>query len=572
MPRAVATAWETIGTVVGNTSTYEFTFVLKSYRSRVGDLVAVRMDVPGDAPGSRQERIAWGRITAISRFNPFFPQEAAHELTEAAVPLLDTVLSTSRDYLQAEVLILGVTSTSEDEMDRLFPLTYPIQPAAPVLHPPSSSVKRLLGGDQKRKTALQVGTLLSRSDVPVELAADRVVARHMAILAMTGGGKTVAARRILAELIRLRYPIVIFDPHGDYIGLWEACQRGEAIMGDVDVKLFYPHMAMSTENQDIVRTLIAKMTTGLTEPQAEILSDLLGNVQPKAGSSVLDYIAALLQRLEKNVKDAQDKRKIPSFFVVRRSLTTVQDRLEKMELTNERMRTILKDLKFEKLPDPEGRPEGIVRPGQVSILYLSGYDHLTQSTIVSIVMEALFNHRATLSNRIAPFLALVEEAHNFIPSAREGTSETPSLATLRKVITEGRKFGTGLLLVTQRPSRVDETILAQCNSFLVLRLVNPKDQSYVRQVMENLSETDARLLPGFGPGQGLVSGQAVRFPLLVSIRMDKELVSSNLGDEDFLEQAERWKPDAKASTRKKAAAVASELGNGRRTRTRRGKP
>jgi DNA helicase HerA-like ATPase len=103
---------------------------------------------------------------------------------------------------------------------------------------------------------------------------------------------------------------------------------------------------------------------------------------------------------------------------------------------------------------------------------------------------------------IAPFLTVVEEAQNYIPSTREGTEETPSLSTLRKVITEGRKLGVGLILITQRPSRVDETILAQCNSFLVMRLVNPKDQTYVRSVMENLPESDARMLPGFGPGQG----------------------------------------------------------------------
>ena len=209
-----------------------------------------------------------------------------------------------------------------------------------------------------------------------------------------------------------------------------------------------------------------------------------------------------------------------------------------------------------------------MRPGQVSILYLSGYDHLTQSTIVSIVMEALFSHRSSLSGRIAPFLSVVEEAHNFIPSTREGTDDTPSLTTLRKVITEGRKFGTGLLLITQRPSRVDETILAQCNSFLVLRLVNPKDQSYVRSVMENLSDTDAKMLPGFGPGQGLVSGQAVRFPLLVKIGFDKDLVSDAIGDEAFLQQAESWKPDLRSRDREIGARAAAVARGGRRAKRR----
>jgi hypothetical protein len=79
------------------------------------------------------------------------------------------------------------------------------------------------------------------------------------------------------------------------------------------------------------------------------------------------------------------------------------------------------------------------------------------------------------------------------------------------------------MLISQRPSRLDETIVSQCNSFLILRLVNPRDQTFVRAIMENLTESDARMIPGFGPGQGIVSGQVVRFPLPVRVKMDTEL-------------------------------------------------
>ena len=80
-----------------------------------------------------------------------------------------------------------------------------------------------------------------------------------------------------------------------------------------------------------------------------------------------------------------------------------------------------------------------LHPGWFPIFYLAGYVHLIQSAIVSIALEALFAHRSTLSGIIPPFQAIVEEAHNFIPSRQEGTDETPSLPTIRKVITEGRK-------------------------------------------------------------------------------------------------------------------------------------
>lgn len=154
---------------------------------------------------------------------------------------------------------------------------------------------------------------------------------------------------------------------------------------------------------------------------------------------------------------------------------------------------------------------------------------------------------------------MVEEAHTFIPSSREGTADVPSLETIRKLITEGRKFGTGLMLISQRPSRVDETILSQCNSFLILRLVNPRDQNFVKQIMENLSEQDARMLPGFWPGQGIISGQAVRFPLLVRIKMDEDLIYTDLGDENFLQQAREWKPDKDAPVRERVAGAVRQL-------------
>ena len=450
-----------------------------------------------------------------------------------------TVPLTGREQLKAEDFVPGFTS--------------------------ADAIKNLLAGGVKNQTRLRIGGSMARGDVQVDIAAERVAARHLAILAMTGGGKTVAARRVLRELISIGYPILIFDPHGDYLGLWEK----QSLFPKTDVKLFYPHIVMTDENRRIVDILISKMTEGLTEPQQELLNWLLTTIQPKAGQPVLDFIRTLIIVAERirAKKDpgvgkgdgAEINIGASTANAVRRSLKLVEERLQKMEVSNDRLRKVLKGLQFEALPDPDGRPEAIVRPWQVSILYLGGYDHLTQSTIVSVVMESLFGHRAELADRIAPFLTVVEEAQNFVPSAREGTEETPSLSTLRKVITEGRKFGVGLILITQRPSRVDETILAQCNSFLVMRLVNPKDQTYVRSVMENLPESDARMLPGFGPGQGIISGQAVRFPLLVKIDYDQDLVGTRTADEDFIKRAREWKPDAGAPGRARAAEAAARL-------------
>lgn len=557
--------WQEIGTVVGNANTSEFTFILKSFCSRVGDLVTVRMDVPNDDYKGQTPIYVWGRVTGIERYNPFFPVEAAQELSNEGISITDTILSDRRDQLEARVLILGCTHESTDPAaySNLMPLTYPVKPAARVFNPPTDVVRALLVGGMDDQTPLHVGSLIARSDVDVELSADSLVARHMAIFAMTGGGKTVAARRIIKGLSQVGYPLVILDPHGDYLGLWE---NRKALGENVDVRLFFPQLVMTDHNDGIVQTLIAKMTDGLTEPQVDCLSDLLNIVTPKAGQAVREYIERLTKEIFKE-DHRLDRHKQPTKGAVMRSLRMVLAQLVQMEESNARMRKRFRDITFEALPDPSASPERIVRPNQISILYLGGYDHLTQCTIASILLEALFSHRAHLTERIPPFMTVVEEAHTFIPSSREGTSEAVSIGTIRKMITEGRKFGTGLLLISQRPSRLDETIVSQCNSFLILRLVNPNDQRFVKTVMENLSESDARMLPGFGKGQGIISGQVVRFPLLVKIRRDEDLLSSKFGgDENFLEQARGWKPDAKAALRDKVRKPMDELKKKRRGR------
>ncbi|MGO4552277.1 ATP-binding protein [Lysobacter sp. 2RAF19] len=566
--------WPRIGTVVGDASTGTYTFVLKSLEAKLGDIVATRVEVPSATRGTRVQALVWGRITSIDRFNPFFPAEAAQELANESIDLLDTVLSGSRDHLEATVLVLGATASDDASSAQLSPLTYPVKPSAEVLYPPAVAVRSLLTGEDETNTPppaqLVVGTLIARGDVQVALRAKDIVSRHLAILAMTGGGKTVAARRIIRELIQLKYPLVIFDPHGDYLGLFEK----RALFPETRIQCLYPVIRVRGGNLDVISDLIDKMGRHLSEAQQQFYLHLLNNTDHRDGETAADFILKMIshagsisrkkimsksKKADKGADPGHDDAhsdiseiRTGTINAVKRSLAFVLANLRQMEQNNKRLRDKFPAYEWKEMPDPSDSPEDIVAKGLVSIFYLAGYDHLNQSAIVSLVLESLFEHRSTLSDRIPPFQAVIEEAHNFIPSRQEGASETPSLTTIRKVITEGRKFGTGLVLISQRPSRLDETTLAQCNSFLVLRLVNPKDKSFVRSVMENLSEADANILQAFGRGQGIVSGQAVRFPLLVQVNFDDDLVSNVIGDEDFIEEVNRWSPNPVRSTNKSA--------------------
>ena len=93
---------------------------------------------------------------------------------------------------------------------------------------------------------------------------------HMAILAMTGGGKTVAARRVIRELLEAKYPMVILDPHGDYLGFWAR----RDLSPKNTIKVFYPHVRVQEETRDLIAFLIREMTQGLTEPQRDVTTGI----------------------------------------------------------------------------------------------------------------------------------------------------------------------------------------------------------------------------------------------------------------------------------------------------------
>ncbi|MBX3602815.1 MAG: ATP-binding protein [Rubrivivax sp.] len=555
-------AWRHVGTVVGNTGITEYTFILQQYQAKLGDIVAVRMEVPGS--DGRREIYVWARITDISRFNPFFPYEAAQEIAGEGISLEDTVLSGTRDQLEAKALILG--TTAGEDVSRLLPLTYPVKPATRVYYPPAEAVRQLLVGGREGEQQIQVGALVARQDVGVTMSAPKLVARHMAILAMTGGGKTVAARRMIRELIGHGYPLLIIDPHGDYIGLWKCRELLAEEAPGAEVRLFFPELLVQRDGEDLITKLVGQMTSGMTEPQSEYLRGLYERRAATDGTSALDYIGTLVREINSDLAGTTPPRGAPgnwrpTVLAVSRGLRIVRDRLERMKRTSEQMRASpkLRTLGFQPLPNPFGRPEDIIRPKQVSILYLGGYDHITQCSIAAITLETLFERRADLRGRIPPFMTVLEEAHTFIPSAREGTEDAVSLPVVRRMITEGRKFGTGLILISQRPSRLDETIVSQCNSFLILRLVNPRDQTFVRSIMENLTESDSKMIPGFGPGQGILSGQVVRFPLPVQVQMDADLLNSEIGDEDFFDQVDAWRPDAAAPARAESQKAVDKI-------------
>lgn len=169
---------------------------------------------------------------------------------------------------------------------------------------------------------------------------------------------------------------------------------------------------------------------------------------------------------------------------------------------------------------------GYLNQANVSIIDLSGIPFEVLSITISLISRIIFDfcfhysklkhERQELNN--VPFLLVCEEAHNYVPK-NGGADYAASKKSIEKIAKEGRKYGISLMVVSQRPSEVSDTIFAQCNNFVSLRLTNTSDQLYIKNLLPNNTNSIADVLPTLQPGQCLVVGDAIPLPSIV--HMDK---------------------------------------------------
>ncbi len=210
-----------VGTVVGESTTQEFRFAVSPDQAHVQDLVAVDAELQ-DTNGQRKAVRIWAKVEAIERINPLFPLESGQELADLQINPFDTVVSMSREMITALCSIIGYEiKESKDKNEALKKLRYPPQPTSAVYKPSASDTERILTGDLGAKSyrKLDIAEMATRQDVTMNIDGEAIVSRHLAILAMTGAGKSWTARRIIEQLAEKSYPIVIFDPHGNTVYL-----------------------------------------------------------------------------------------------------------------------------------------------------------------------------------------------------------------------------------------------------------------------------------------------------------------------------------------------------------------
>lgn len=174
----------------------------------------------------------------------------------------------------------------------------------------------------------------------------------------------------------------------------------------------------------------------------------------------------------------------------------------------------------------------------VTIIDLSGVPFEVLSITVSLISRLLFEfgyyytrlrHSNTPTERInndTPFLLVYEEAHKYVPNS-DLAKYRASKESIERIAKEGRKYGITLLLASQRPSEISETIFSQCNNFITMRLTNPNDQNYVKRLLPDTMGQLIDKMPTLKSGECLLIGDAVVLPSIVKIDECNPKPSSN---------------------------------------------
>jgi hypothetical protein len=166
----------------------------------------------------------------------------------------------------------------------------------------------------------------------------------------------------------------------------------------------------------------------------------------------------------------------------------------------------------------------LFRPGRCTILQLSDIEQHEQQVIVGTLLRRINKARMMATRGETPkergdfvdypVFTLLEEAHRFAPAG----ASVVSTNILKQILSEGRKFGVGIGLITQRPGKLDQDVLSQCMTQIIMRIVNPIDQQTVAQSVEGAGRAMLAELPALTKGQAIISGVGINTPVMCRIR------------------------------------------------------
>lgn len=419
-----------------------------------------------------------------------------------------------------------------------------------------------------RAQGFSVGNASADTSIDVCLDPASLFGRHFAILGQSGAGKSWTVANLLQRAVKTmrNAHIVLLDLHGEYS--WE----------DNEGKRHYAFDSRTTRYLDARDMEIPYWLMTFAE-----LVDLLIDRNDASASSQIaflrDSVHELRNQSNKDLGIGDISIDSPVYF-------SLQELYGYFESANKmtsnfgkdkgplaglfdqflmRLQSRMNDARYDFLLKPKHRTSSDSLPGllrdfvglgepraQITIIDLSSVPFDVRPVVTAQVgrLAFEFNYWNPMFKEF-PLLLVCEEAHAYIP--REGNLQYEGTRqSMQRISKEGRKYGVGLAVVTQRPHDLSETVLAQCNTFICLRLTNPDDQEYVKDLVPEAERDFVDILSSLGQGEALIMGLAVPLPTRVQLFKPEPVPNSSsvdfyrhwsagLNDLDIEDIVDRWR-------------------------------
>ncbi|ALT68724.1 ATP-binding protein [Methanobrevibacter millerae] len=455
----------TVGYCVGEISLSELTFI-SDKMPQVGEYVTVEYD------GKK----VLGMVENLVRGND------ALNIDLHDVEAIQTIarIGGKDYYIKGKVKLLG------DVNDNLRLPRTPALPGTPI----KLADKEVLNKVFNVKNPIRLGTLVNQRDIEVNVEANPILNRHLAVLAMTGAGKSNTVAVLMDQLLSYNVPIFVFDMH---------CEYRDAEFPNGKVNVIRPKINPTYMTFPEIKRLVNIPNNAYIQERHFRQAFNQAKKEIKEGTEhtykLLDAMYDILYA--KSQEEGSDKQIVDV-------MNKIEDSKDKYgNLFDNNMSNILSSIKV----------------GRVNVLDLSQTGESVSEVLVSHIMRNALQRRKNAVHGSSddtldhPVFFIIEEAHILAPNKRDSQSKY----WIQRVAREGRKFGLGLCLVSQSPKTVDHDALSQMNNMIILRLVEPEDQRHVQSASESLSKDLINQLPSLNVGEAIVLGLMSKVPTLVKI-------------------------------------------------------
>lgn len=417
-----------------------------------------------------------------------------------------------------------------------------------------ADIKKIYDDSVPEAERFRFATLASNKNVPVPVNGNKFFNKHIAVVGSTGSGKSHTLATIIQKAVAAKdgdfslnnSHVIVFDIHSEYKSAFPSANHIDIsnlvlpywMLNSEELEEFFLDTEANDHNQRnifkeaVIKDRRAKFTGSDTEKQKIHLdTPVLFDIK-----QVLAYAVAKNEEMVDTgeVYAASNKEKAGQPKYTQGSLygklTNFVNRLEN-KVNDSRLSFFLgeksKSTTFEKTlqillgyPSPD--------KSNVTVIDLSGVPFEVLSITVSLISRLVFEHGYIYKrlrcasnpgekiNNDVPILLVYEEAHKYVPNS-DLSKYRSSKVSIERIAKEGRKYGVTLLLASQRPSEISETIFSQCSNFIAMRLTNPADQGYVKKLLPDSLGSLIDKMTSFKQGEALLVGESIILPSIVQI-------------------------------------------------------